>query len=244
MEYRFEKERGNYADFASGRVLLNAPGTTAFPVRLASELYLRAREVARKRGAPERLTVYDPCCGGAYWLATIGLLHGSGIRRLIGSDSDPRAVALANRNLAMVNVRGLAERAAQLEDLYRQFGKTSHAEALESARRLTELAERRGFDIETECVQADATETLSREARFGVVDLVVADVPYGAVTGWSSQAERPIEAMLEALFPLLAPHAAAVVVADKKQTVRNSRYRRVERLVIGKRQACILVPDG
>ena len=160
MEYLYEKERGHYEDFASGRVLLNAPGATAFPVRLASELYQRGRAAALTRGAPERLTVYDPCCGGGHLLAVIGLLHGAGVRRLIGTDADERAVALARRNLAMVNVRGLAEREAQLRELHRQFGKPSHAEALESARRLAEMAARRGFDIEVECARADATASI------------------------------------------------------------------------------------
>jgi 23S rRNA (guanine2535-N1)-methyltransferase len=41
MEYRYTAERQNYEDFASGRVLYNQKGTTAFPVRLASELYQR-----------------------------------------------------------------------------------------------------------------------------------------------------------------------------------------------------------
>ncbi|MBG9795269.1 hypothetical protein ABD76_23525 [Paenibacillus dendritiformis] len=41
MEYFFEKKHSGYEDFASGRVLYNARGTTAFPVRLASEIIQR-----------------------------------------------------------------------------------------------------------------------------------------------------------------------------------------------------------
>ncbi|RJX37512.1 hypothetical protein D3P09_21250 [Paenibacillus pinisoli] len=38
MKYLHEKYDHNYEDFASGRVLYNAHGTTSFPVRLASEI--------------------------------------------------------------------------------------------------------------------------------------------------------------------------------------------------------------
>lgn len=248
MEYKYEKERGNYEDFASGRVLLNAPGTTAFPVRLASELYLRARERLLGKGAPERLTVYDPCCGGAHLLATIGILHGSGLKRLIGSDVDPNAVRLAQRNLDMVNENGLAERVEQLREMHRQFGKASHAEAAESGLRLKEMVERRGFAIETSTFQADATgdgNALAGHALSAAgsgIDLVITDLPYGAVTGWSSRSDDPVGALLDNLLPLLAPHAVVVVVADKKQAVRSDRYRRLEKQPIGKRQFVVLEP--
>ena len=41
MKYRFEIEAKNYEDFASGRVLYNRKGATAFPVRLGSEIIQR-----------------------------------------------------------------------------------------------------------------------------------------------------------------------------------------------------------
>ena len=43
MPYLFATQDQDYADFASGRVIYNAPGMPAFPVRLASEMFQRAR---------------------------------------------------------------------------------------------------------------------------------------------------------------------------------------------------------
>ena len=96
MEYRFEKTPRNYEDFASGKVLYNAKRTTAFPVRLASEIYLRGKSYLQRKTQKSTYTLYDPCCGGAYMLTVLGLLHGGDLERLIGSDVDPKAVELAD----------------------------------------------------------------------------------------------------------------------------------------------------
>lgn len=42
MKYKFAVDKEDYTDFASGRVLYSAPGTTGFPVRLTSEILQRA----------------------------------------------------------------------------------------------------------------------------------------------------------------------------------------------------------
>lgn len=64
MEYIYEKVQRSCEDFASGRVLYNAQGTTSFPVRLASEIYLRGKSYLKKKSEKENYTLYDPCCGG------------------------------------------------------------------------------------------------------------------------------------------------------------------------------------
>lgn len=43
MKYLYEIEFKNYEDFVSGRVLYNRKGATAFPVRLASEIFQRCK---------------------------------------------------------------------------------------------------------------------------------------------------------------------------------------------------------
>jgi len=55
MKYRFEVERKDYSDFASGRVLYSAPNTTAFPVRLASEIVQRAFDILESKGGQRPL---------------------------------------------------------------------------------------------------------------------------------------------------------------------------------------------
>src|SRR5215210_5047561 len=102
MPYRFARERVDYSDFASGRVLYSLPGRTAFPVRLADEIFQRCLALRPPEARDGPLTLYDPCCGGATLLTTLGFLHGPKLAALIGSDADPDAVALAERNLALL----------------------------------------------------------------------------------------------------------------------------------------------
>lgn len=92
LKYIYEKKQQNYEDFASGRVLYNQKGAAAFPVRLASEIFLRSKNYLKKKGVKEPITIYDPCCGGAYILTTLGFLHGECFSKIIGSDVDKRFV--------------------------------------------------------------------------------------------------------------------------------------------------------
>ena len=64
MSYRFTSDH-HYEDLASGRVLYNQHGTTAFPVRLASEIFLRAKQHLTRKGNAGPYHLYDPCGGGA-----------------------------------------------------------------------------------------------------------------------------------------------------------------------------------
>ena len=59
MKYKFETIKKDYGDFSSGRVLYNAAHTTAFPVRLASEIIQRAFHILRKNGANGPYKIYD-----------------------------------------------------------------------------------------------------------------------------------------------------------------------------------------
>jgi hypothetical protein len=251
MEYLYEKVQGNYEDFASGRVLYNAQGTTSFPVRLASELYQRGKQYLLRNGDERRLTLYDPCCGGASLLTTIGILHGGDLLRIIGSDIDPKVAELAARNLSLVNRDGLNERMEQLTQLLNEFGKQSHKDALESANRLLEMIEGRGAVIELHCFQADATKGGHHLADVGgEVDMVITDVPYGDIVQWEEGGEdgaygedgKPIQRMLNSLLEVVKPGSVVIIVADKKQRIAHNRYNRLEKIKVGKRQAVILEP--
>src|SRR5215208_6675514 len=111
MPYKYVKEQLDYSDLASGRVFYSLPGHPAFPIRLASEILQRCvaqREVIYKISTP--CTLYDPCCGAAYHLSVLGYLHRDAIREVIASDVDEKAVALAERNLNLLNANGLGKR--------------------------------------------------------------------------------------------------------------------------------------
>jgi tRNA G10 N-methylase Trm11 len=92
VPYRFETERRDYSDYASGRVFYGLPGFPALPIRLAGEMFARALALWAAQGLRSPCTVYDPCCGGAYHLATLAYLHWSDIGAIIGSDVDEEAL--------------------------------------------------------------------------------------------------------------------------------------------------------
>src|SRR6185436_4320415 len=135
MQYQYAKERVDYSDLSSGRVLYSLPGHPAFPVRLASEIFQRCmalREATYKVSTP--CVLYDPCCGAAYGLSVLGYLHGEKIQALIGSDVDEKAVALAGQNLGLLTASGLNDRMHEISEILLLYGKESHKEALASSR--------------------------------------------------------------------------------------------------------------
>jgi len=244
MNYKYIIEKENYEDLASGRVLLNSPGTTAFPVRLASEIYLRAKARLQRKTENKRYTLYDPCCGGGYLLATLGILHGEDLERMIGSDQNASVLDIARINLSMLNIHGINERKERLLQLFREYGKTSHQQAIESAERLQQQIEARNRTIETHYFQADI---LASSPILPVeVDLVITDVPYGRTVEWMVEDPleefNPIERMLDNLLAVMYSHAVVAVIADKNQKVDHAGYHRLERFKTGQRQVVLLEP--
>lgn len=247
MPYLFATQVHDYTDFASGRVIYNLPGTPAFPVRLASEIFQRARALVP--GAA-RLAVYDPTCGGAYHLIALGLLHAAEISAILASDVDERALDTARRNLGLLTPTGLDQREAEIRAMLAQYAKESHREALGSIdvfRRYQQQA----APVQTRVFPANVLD--AAEVRAGLagqrVDLVLADVPYGQLSQWRAPAGGPADAvqpplwrMLDALLPVLPAHAVVAVAADKAQKVVHEGYRRADYFQVGKRRVVLLMP--
>lgn len=243
MPYQFALARDDYSAFASGQVLHSLPGRTAFPVRLASEVFGRAAALLGP-AANRPLTLYDPCCGGAQLLTTLGFLHGDRLARAIGSDVDPAAVELAARNLALLTPVGLDARIAALAGLHAQYGKDSHRAALDHARA---LRARLPAALATDCFVADATAAPALLAHLapGSVDLAIADIPHGQHTTWRTAGdtdEPPATRLLAALLPLLARPAIVAVAADRRQRIGHPDYRRAAQFELGKRRVTFLAP--
>src|ERR1041385_4120568 len=136
MAYRFIQTREDYSDLAAGKVFHGLPGHPAFPVRLASEIFQRCLALRKDTDRTEPCVIYDPCCGGAYLLSTLGYLFWNDINRILASDIDTTVLQIAESNLALLTVDGLQRRATQLAELQARYGKPSHVEALASAQRL------------------------------------------------------------------------------------------------------------
>lgn len=250
MEYKFTAPAENYAPFASGGVFSSAPGHPAFPIRLANELFRRCLAWRKSFGAAGPCVIYDPCCGGAYHLATLAFFNWNSIERIYASDVDADALAVALRNLALLTPVGLERRREQLAELHRQWGKESHATSLHHAQmlkqRLAELSAE--HTIATDLFCADATDGAGIAAGLGAaqIDLVLTDIPYGQASQWrfampaAVGAREPVQRLLDALLPALAPHAVVAVAAGKGDKIRHAAYRQLEKFNVGKRQIVIL----
>ncbi|WP_274649678.1 hypothetical protein [Paenibacillus humicola] len=241
MEYRFETEKRNYEHLASGRVLLNAPGTTAFPVRLASELAQRCFRLLKHKSVSGPYTLYDPCCGSGYLLAALGFMHAETIRGIIASDIDADKLEIAKQNLSLLTPEGMAQRIARLRELLDQYGKPSHREALESARLLQEVIARSRPD-RIDCFRADIT-AFAEAGRCQGVNLVIADLPYGNLVSWTSGSADPAASFFDSVRAFTDPQSCVVaVVADKSQTLRHPAFKRVQYGKIGKRHFGLFEP--
>lgn len=245
MKYRHALQRENYEDLASGRVLYGRPGATAFPVRIASEVFQRCVEHLRRQGAPPPYSLYDPCCGGGYLLAVLGFLHGEDLQRIVGSDIDAEAVEQARRNVSLLTAAGLEQRRVELRGMAEQFGKPSHLAAVESADRL-KAALTAGHDrIRTDCFSFDITGEAPLPESLRPVDLVISDLPYGWTTAWRGAAtvDEAAGMLLGKIEAVLAPIAVVALVAGKDQAVSHSSYRREEMWNIGRRRVTLLVRE-
>jgi 23S rRNA G2445 N2-methylase RlmL len=244
VKYKFAVDNRNYQDFSSGRVLYNFPGTTAFPVRLASEIYQRCAAILTENGVNAPYRLYDPCCGGAYLLTCIGFLHGQEISHIYASDIDHKVISIAEKNLSLLTQEGLKKRIAQIESMYAEFGKDSHYEALNSALRLKEILDKGDGRPEIRCFTADVTKARDLTGIVDSVNMVITDLPYGDIVTWSGQLDekQAVSSLLDNILPVLLPGSLVALVTRKKTKIISEKYRRIELFTVGKRQITILQP--
>ena len=218
----------NYEDFASGRVIYGGKGIPNYPVRLITEIFGRALEYSKKK---ENLTVYDPCCGGAYSLTVLGYFYGKQIGKIYGSDISEEMISHARKNLNLLSYAGLDERKTELEKLYSEFGKDSHKEAIKS---IDKLKEKLVKEIEAECFAADCTKSRPDIKP----DIIITDIPYGNLVDWGGEGE--LDAMMENLLRLTGDDTVLAVSMDKGQKIACEGWHRILKQNIGKRRFEIL----
>lgn len=249
MEYKFTPEKENYEMYASGGVFYAQPKHPAFPVRLSNEIFRRCRAFL---GVSTPCHLYDPCCGSAYHLAVMAYFNWDNIASISASDIDSDTLIVAKRNLSLLELGGLDRRIGEITNLYEQFGKESHASALHHATLLkNQLTEFHAIHpIQTHLFHADATDStaIQQEWDDNKVDMVITDIPYGWHSEWHPESlalttkTDPIQNLLEALLPILQPHAVVAIAAGKQDKIRHARYTRLDKMSIGKRQVVILRP--
>lgn len=248
MEYKYAKEQQDYSDFSSGRVFYSLPRHPAFPVRLASEIFQRCvayRETIYNDTVP--CVLYDPCCGTAYHLSVLAYLHGEYIREVIASDVDEKAVALAKKNLGLLNIAGLDKRIDEVKAMFDQYGKASHKDALRSAN-ILKMRLSAQQPLATRAFRADAVDgqAILKNMKTGSVDIVFTDVPYGQHSRWhnsdGTELLNPRWSMLDSLLGVLSSSSIVAIVSDKQQKATHESYQHVEQFQIGKRRVIILKP--
>ncbi|MEM6347338.1 MAG: hypothetical protein AAF927_25835 [Bacteroidota bacterium] len=233
MEYLFAPKR-NYEDYSSGRVIYHKSGLSTFPVRLASEVFMRCAAFLPETSS---LRLYDPMCGEAYLLTTIGMLHADQISKIYASDISQDALDFAIKNLDLLTKTGLQKRKSELEGLFEQYGKWSHQQAIEACERILAAQTR---ELDAQLFQADILgETPLENAQFKA-DIVITDVPYGSMVGWSSSIENPIDHLLKKLLAVIERQSVVAVISDKAQKASSPLYQRLKLLKAGKRRVEIL----
>jgi hypothetical protein len=255
MQYRYTENR-NFEDYASGRVFYNQPGQPAFPVRLASEIFQRTLAHWKAAGGRGRCTIYDPVCGGAYWLAALAYLHWDEIETIIASDLRAEVLPLAERNLSLLTLAGLDRRMAEIETLLAAYQKESHKDALASAGKFRAQLDThlKTSIIDTRIFQANAANSqhMADGLEGAHADLILADVPYGWHSQWGGEnresgmvnselelEQTPVWGMLDALYGILKPGSIVAIAADKSQKVAHPKYTRLERFQLGRRRVFI-----
>lgn len=244
MVYRFATENINYEDYSSGRVLYNRKGTTSFPVRLGSEIFQKCFDFLIRNGASKLVNLYDPCCGGAYLLTSLGFLHGENISKIYASDISEETINLAKRNISLLTVSGMDKRINQIKKLSLLYEKDSHFEALNSAKRFMDLIKNRQHEIDFEIFVSDITQATKLVDKVTNVHILISDIPYGNIVEWNDgqSDEEAIKKILTSIYPILAKVAIIALISKKKTKIRHQNYSKVESFSIGKRQITLLNP--
>ena len=229
MVYKYCDNK-NFEDLASGRVIAQRAGFPNFPVRLAQEIFGRC---CNYLGTHNRLCIYDPCCGGGYALTVLGFFHNRDIRKIYGSDIDESMVLYAKKNVALLTDEGMDRRQAEIRQLYDEYGKNSHLEALHSCDQLRNMLVQ---DMPAEIFRADSTKALPKV----MPDIIFTDIPYGNLVRWDNDEGLSLDSMLEQLWLISHEKTILAVCMDKKQRIRCDRWKRLERQNIGKRRFEIL----
>lgn len=234
QEFSFEKD--TYEDYASGRVLYGMPGASAFPVRMASDVFEQAVHLLKAKGVNAPYVVYDPFCSGAYLLTVLGFLYGKHIKTLLGSDIDPNVLTLAAKNLSLLTKEGMERRTGEIERMIAEFKKDSHRDALESAKVLSKKISEPGRHLEMNSFVFDALHGDFFSQDLPKIDLVITDLPFQEEESDDNFAQL----FLTNIKKSLNPNAIVCLSSNKKQPAQHNGYNRITSLKQVKRKVLFL----
>ncbi|MFZ1019410.1 MAG: hypothetical protein WAN61_00255 [Minisyncoccia bacterium] len=234
------KQKINYEDYSSGRVLYGAPGATNFPVSLTLEIFEKCSEYLTKKRNLGPYVVYDPFCGVAYSLTVLGFLRGENIKEMFASDADKTILEFAHKNLSLLTTKGINNRILELEKFIQEYKKDSHREALKSAEFLK--TKTRSLNTKTEVFQFNTITDGDLPKQISKVDIVITDVPYGKLTKWEGlkNGVNPIQIFLDKVKNRLSKNAIVAIVSNKKQEIKYEGYIKIKSFKSGKRKIVLL----
>ncbi|MDE7044806.1 MAG: hypothetical protein K2O97_07290 [Acetatifactor sp.] len=148
-------------------------------------------------------------------------------------------ILYAKKNAALLTDEGMDRRQAEIRQLFDEYGKSSHLEALHSCDKLRNMLAQ---DMAAEIFRADSTKALPKV----MPDIIFTDVPYGNLVRWdndeglSDGEGHSLDSMLEQRWLIAHKKTILAVCMDKMQRISYDRWKRLERQNIGKRRFEIL----
>ncbi|HSH56281.1 MAG TPA: hypothetical protein VK983_05685 [Candidatus Limnocylindrales bacterium] len=232
--------QNNYEDYSSGRVIYSGSGATNFPVRLSNQIFEMCKTHLYSNGNKGPYKIYDPFCGFAYTLTTLGFIYPSDIKELYASDIDEKSLEFASKNLTLLSNEGINKRIAELEELIFKFDKESHKAALASAYKLKAQLNR--VNIKTTSFKQDILIQTSLPEFINNIDLVIVDLPYGKLAQWanSTAQDNNCQTFLHNISNHLGAISIVAITSDKKQLIEHQGYERIKKFNIGKRRTILL----
>lgn len=243
MQYKFEVEKRDFSYLASGGVIKSTPKAPAFPVRLASELFLRAVNLLPYKN--ERYSVYDPCCGSGYLLSVLGIVHSEIISKIIASDIDKDILSLTEKNLSLFNKKGILDRFKELRKLREEYRKESHLNAISNLLQIRKVTVFSNINVDVFCSDILSNKILNSHIE-NTIDIVITDIPYGEQTIWKTSYPNNLKSsdhlfsLLENLTNVLKDGGIVVIVGKKDFTANHQLYIKVKSVKHGKRKAIFL----
>ncbi|NLK44933.1 MAG: hypothetical protein GX300_11140, partial [Tissierellia bacterium] len=156
------------------------------------------------------------------------------IGKIFGSDINEEILHVANKNLSLLSIEGIDKRIKEIEEMILNYEKQSHIDAKNSAIKLKGLIK---IDIDFQVFQADALKSIELQEK---PDIIITDVPYGNIVNWEGNEENFIDSLLDSLYEISTSDTIIGLCMDKKQKVKNEKFRRLEKQQIGKRRFEIL----
>lgn len=225
MIYRFA-EKDSFQYLSAGSVIKSYKGNTNFPVRLGHEIFNRCLYYIDNK---EKVTIYDPMCGSAYLLTTVGLLNFNKISKIYGSDFNEEVLNVAGKNLRLLTIEGLKERENEIQNLLDKYKRESFKDSLQHIRAFKNVVNR---NMDFELFKRDFFDgSIKSDIK---ADIVLMDLPYDNLVKYQGDYSK---SKLEGqIISLTQKTKIVAVIKNKTQklTIIPS-LQRLEKIKIGQR---------